>query len=193
MTILLTTHYLDEAQRLCDRVAIMHEGAIAGLDTPDRLLAALGERDPRAPRRRRRRRGAGGAARPRDRQRRRVRDRVEAHRAAARPARRGRDRVHARAAAKRLGVRHARPDARRRLPAPHRRPAARSRLNPRPRIERNQHMSAIDRSPSIALPRPRRPRRDERARHAGPPPRRADRRQPPPDRSCRCSARPCSR
>src|SRR5919198_1187190 len=30
MTILLTTHYLDEAQRLCDRVAIIHMGEIVG-------------------------------------------------------------------------------------------------------------------------------------------------------------------
>ena len=43
MTILLTTHYLDEAERLCDRVAIMHEGQIVALDAPSRLLAGLGE------------------------------------------------------------------------------------------------------------------------------------------------------
>ena len=43
MTVLLSTHYLEEARRLCERVAIMHEGRIAGLDTPDRLLSALGE------------------------------------------------------------------------------------------------------------------------------------------------------
>jgi ABC-2 type transport system ATP-binding protein len=43
MTILLTTHYLDEAQRLCDRVAIIHEGRVVALDTPRRLLAGLGE------------------------------------------------------------------------------------------------------------------------------------------------------
>jgi ABC-2 type transport system ATP-binding protein len=43
MTVLLSTHYLEEARRLCDRVAIMHEGRIAGLDTPNRLLRALGE------------------------------------------------------------------------------------------------------------------------------------------------------
>ena len=42
MTILLTTHYLDEAERLCDRVAIMHLGRIVALDTPSALLAALG-------------------------------------------------------------------------------------------------------------------------------------------------------
>jgi ABC-2 type transport system ATP-binding protein len=42
MTIVLTTHYLDEAQRLCDRVAIIHEGAIVALDSPTALLAGLG-------------------------------------------------------------------------------------------------------------------------------------------------------
>jgi ABC-2 type transport system ATP-binding protein len=42
MTIVLTTHYLDEAQRLCDRVAIIHQGAIVGLDSPQALLAGLG-------------------------------------------------------------------------------------------------------------------------------------------------------
>ncbi len=42
MTILVTTHYLDEAQRLCDRVAIIHEGQIVALDSPQVLLAGLG-------------------------------------------------------------------------------------------------------------------------------------------------------
>jgi ABC-2 type transport system ATP-binding protein len=42
MTVLLTTHYLDEAQRLCDRVAIIHRGRIVALDTPDGLLSGLG-------------------------------------------------------------------------------------------------------------------------------------------------------
>jgi ABC-2 type transport system ATP-binding protein len=42
MTILLTTHYLDEAERLCDRVAIMHAGEIVALDTPTAFLASLG-------------------------------------------------------------------------------------------------------------------------------------------------------
>ena len=42
LTILLTTHYLDEAERLCDRVAIMHAGRIVALDTPKALLADLG-------------------------------------------------------------------------------------------------------------------------------------------------------
>src|SRR5437773_611821 len=42
VTILLTTHYLDEAERLCDRVAIVHAGRIVALDTPRALLAGLG-------------------------------------------------------------------------------------------------------------------------------------------------------
>ncbi len=42
LTILVTTHYLDEAERLSDRVAIMHAGAIVALDTPERLRASLG-------------------------------------------------------------------------------------------------------------------------------------------------------
>jgi len=43
MTILLTTHYLDEAERLCDRVAVVHEGRIVALDSPAGLLRGLGE------------------------------------------------------------------------------------------------------------------------------------------------------
>jgi ABC-2 type transport system ATP-binding protein len=42
ITILLTTHYLDEAERLCDRIAIIHTGRIIALDTPAALLAGLG-------------------------------------------------------------------------------------------------------------------------------------------------------
>jgi ABC-2 type transport system ATP-binding protein len=42
MTVLLTTHYLDEAQRLCDRIAIMNAGEIVALDTPQALLADVG-------------------------------------------------------------------------------------------------------------------------------------------------------
>jgi len=42
MTILLTTHYLDEAEQLCDRVAIVHAGRIVALDTPAALLTRLG-------------------------------------------------------------------------------------------------------------------------------------------------------
>ena len=43
MTTVLTTHYLDEAERLCDRIAIVHEGRIVALDRPSALLARLGE------------------------------------------------------------------------------------------------------------------------------------------------------
>jgi ABC-2 type transport system ATP-binding protein len=43
ITILLTTHYLDEAERLCDRIAIIHRGRIVALDTPAALLAGLGQ------------------------------------------------------------------------------------------------------------------------------------------------------
>ena len=42
MTVVLTTHYLDEAERLCDRVAIIHAGRIVALDTPAALLETLG-------------------------------------------------------------------------------------------------------------------------------------------------------
>jgi ABC-2 type transport system ATP-binding protein len=40
-TILLTTHYMDEAQTLCDRVAIMDHGKILALDPPDTLIQRL--------------------------------------------------------------------------------------------------------------------------------------------------------
>jgi ABC-2 type transport system ATP-binding protein len=43
VTVLMTTHYLDEAERLCDRVAIVDEGRIVSCDTPANLLAALGD------------------------------------------------------------------------------------------------------------------------------------------------------
>jgi ABC-2 type transport system ATP-binding protein len=42
LTVLVTTHYLDEAQRLADRVAIIHEGTIVALDSPQALLAGMG-------------------------------------------------------------------------------------------------------------------------------------------------------
>jgi ABC-2 type transport system ATP-binding protein len=42
LTILLTTHYLDEAERLCDRIAVMHEGRIVALDSPAALRRELG-------------------------------------------------------------------------------------------------------------------------------------------------------
>jgi ABC-2 type transport system ATP-binding protein len=41
-TILLTTHYMDEAERLCDRVAIVDRGKVIALGTPAALIASLG-------------------------------------------------------------------------------------------------------------------------------------------------------
>lgn len=41
-TLVLTTHYMEEAERLCDRVAIMDEGRIVAVDTPARLTAVHG-------------------------------------------------------------------------------------------------------------------------------------------------------
>jgi len=41
VTVIMTTHYLDEAELLCDRVAIMDSGQIIALDTPDKLIKAL--------------------------------------------------------------------------------------------------------------------------------------------------------
>jgi ABC-2 type transport system ATP-binding protein len=41
-TVMLTTHYMDEAERLCDRVAIVDQGRVIALDTPRALIASLG-------------------------------------------------------------------------------------------------------------------------------------------------------
>lgn len=41
-TVLLTTHYMEEATRLCDRVAIMDQGRIIAQDSPAALIASLG-------------------------------------------------------------------------------------------------------------------------------------------------------
>jgi ABC-2 type transport system ATP-binding protein len=41
MTVILTTHYMEEAEMLCDRVAIMDEGVIVALDTPQNLVKKL--------------------------------------------------------------------------------------------------------------------------------------------------------
>jgi ABC-2 type transport system ATP-binding protein len=41
-TILLTTHYMDEAERLCDRVGIVDHGKVIALGTPAQLIARLG-------------------------------------------------------------------------------------------------------------------------------------------------------
>jgi ABC-2 type transport system ATP-binding protein len=42
-TIFLTTHYMEEAERLCDRVAIIDHGKIVALDTPENLVSSLGQ------------------------------------------------------------------------------------------------------------------------------------------------------
>lgn len=42
ITIILTTHYMEEADRLCNRVAIIDHGKIIALDTPEKLKAGLG-------------------------------------------------------------------------------------------------------------------------------------------------------
>lgn len=41
-TVLLTTHYMEEAERLCDRVAILDFGSIVAMDTPEGLIRSLG-------------------------------------------------------------------------------------------------------------------------------------------------------
>jgi ABC-2 type transport system ATP-binding protein len=42
MTVLITTHYMDEAEQFCDRVALMHRGRVRAIDTPAALIAGLG-------------------------------------------------------------------------------------------------------------------------------------------------------
>jgi ABC-2 type transport system ATP-binding protein len=41
-TVMLTTHYMDEAERLCDRVAVVDHGKVIALGTPRALIASLG-------------------------------------------------------------------------------------------------------------------------------------------------------
>ena len=41
-TVVLTTHYMDEAERLCDRVAVVDHGKVIALGTPKELIASLG-------------------------------------------------------------------------------------------------------------------------------------------------------
>jgi ABC-2 type transport system ATP-binding protein len=43
MTILYTTHYMEEADRLCQRVAIMDDGKIIAMDTPHNLKSQIGD------------------------------------------------------------------------------------------------------------------------------------------------------
>ena len=45
MTILYTTHYMEEADRLCNRIAIMDAGRIIAMDTPRNLKARIGDPD----------------------------------------------------------------------------------------------------------------------------------------------------
>ena len=45
MAVLYTTHYMEEAQRLCDRVGILDEGKLKAEDTPRDLVAMVGEQD----------------------------------------------------------------------------------------------------------------------------------------------------
>ncbi|HEU5357738.1 MAG TPA: ATP-binding cassette domain-containing protein [Gemmatimonadales bacterium] len=42
LTVLITTHYMDEADKLCDRIAIVDHGKLVALDSPLRLKAAIG-------------------------------------------------------------------------------------------------------------------------------------------------------
>ena len=125
LTILLTTHYLDEAEKLCDRLAIIHEGRIVALDTPAALLAGLGREIVEL-------RVSGGlAALARHRRRRRVRRRLDPDAPAARPQRGGRSRRDRRCRHRRQLDQHPSPDSRRRLPAPDRRPSRRGCLTER--------------------------------------------------------------
>ena len=41
-TVMLTTHYMDEAERLCDRVAVVDQGRVIALGSPQQLIAQLG-------------------------------------------------------------------------------------------------------------------------------------------------------
>jgi len=43
VTVFLTTHYMEEADQLCDRVAIIDQGSIVALDTPEQLKAIHGQ------------------------------------------------------------------------------------------------------------------------------------------------------
>ena len=43
MTVVLTTHYIEEAENLCNRVAILNKGKLIKLDTPNELCRQLGK------------------------------------------------------------------------------------------------------------------------------------------------------
>ena len=161
MTSVLTTHYLDEAQRLCDRVAIIHEGTIVALDSPAALLAGLGREilefrvggSPEAALASLRDRGVAGT----DALVVGARVTVPLHEHVPTDALAVIDGSHLRV----VGNRDARPDVGRRLPAPDRRAHRARRLTrrgPRTFEPRRSHMSAIAQAPTIALPAPRRAR-----------------------------------
>ena len=42
ITILLTTHFMEEAEKLCDRIAFLKKGILSGLDTPENFIRQLG-------------------------------------------------------------------------------------------------------------------------------------------------------
>ncbi len=44
-TLFVTTHYMEEAEALCNRIAIMNRGKVAALDTPVGLIAQVGKED----------------------------------------------------------------------------------------------------------------------------------------------------
>ena len=44
-SIVLTTHYMEEADRVCERVAVMHRGRVVALGRPSALKSALGQKD----------------------------------------------------------------------------------------------------------------------------------------------------
>ena len=46
LTVVLVTHFMDEVERLCDRVAVIHQGRVKALDTPRNLRATGGSRTP---------------------------------------------------------------------------------------------------------------------------------------------------
>jgi ABC-2 type transport system ATP-binding protein len=43
VTVILTTHYLDEAEQLCDRIAVIEAGVMVACDSPENLLATMGQ------------------------------------------------------------------------------------------------------------------------------------------------------
>ncbi len=45
LTVLYTTHYMEEADRICDRIAIMDGGKIVAMDTPRNLKKTIGDPD----------------------------------------------------------------------------------------------------------------------------------------------------